>query len=160
MATAQLDDRGIVTACPSCGQRNRLAYSHLDSPSRCAKCKQALSPPSTPVDIPRAADFDRIIAASSVPVVVDFWAPWCGPCRMVAPELEKVAARQAGRYLVIKVNTDALAEIGDRFQIRSIPTMAVFAGGREVARTMGARPADQIEAFVEQAAAAVHQGGR
>jgi thioredoxin 2 len=89
------------------------------------------------------------------PVVVDFWAPWCGPCRMVAPELQKVAARQAGKYLVAKVNTDVLSDLGERFAIRSIPTMAVFAGGREVARTAGARPASDIEAFVEKAAAGV-----
>jgi thioredoxin 2 len=84
-------------------------------------------------------------------VVVDFWAPWCGPCRMVAPELVKVAASNAGRYLVVKVNTDELPELGDRFAIRSIPTMAVFADGREVARTAGARPAADIEAFIRQA---------
>ena len=69
-------------------------------------------------------DFDRLIAGASLPVVVDYWAPWCGPCRMVAPEIQKVAERQAGRYLVVKVNTDALSDLGERFGIRSIPTMA------------------------------------
>ena len=83
-------------------------------------------------------------------VFVDWWASWCGPCRMVAPELEKVAARTAGRWLVVKVNTDVLTELGERYQIRSIPTMAVFAGGREIGRTAGARPAADIEAFVQQ----------
>jgi len=159
MSTSDLDDRGIVTICPSCRQKNRLAYEHLHTASRCAKCKTALPAPSAPIEVPKAADFDRIVASSTIPVVVDFWAPWCGPCRMVAPELDKVAARQAGRFLVIKVNTDALAEIGDRFQIRSIPTMAVFNGGREVARTMGARPAADIETFIENAAGAVHGRG-
>ena len=93
--------------------------------------------------------------SKTMPVVVDFWAPWCGPCRMVAPELKKVAARQAGRALVVKVNTDELSDLGDRAGIRSIPTLAVFAGGREVSRTTGARPAEEIERFVEQAASAV-----
>ncbi len=103
------------------------------------------------------ADFDRLVAQSSLPVVVDYWAPWCGPCRMVAPELEKVAARQAGKALVVKVNTDRLTDLGDRYGIRSIPTLAVFAGGREVSRTAGVRPAADIERFIEQAAASIHR---
>ena len=101
--------------------------------------------------------WDTEVLKSNLPVFVDFWAEWCGPCRMVAPELVKVAARAAGRFLVVKVNTDAVPELGQRFGIRSIPTMAVFAGGREAARTTGARPAADIEAFVAQAAGAVHE---
>lgn len=84
-------------------------------------------------------------------MVVDFWAPWCGPCRAVAPELEKVARAAAGEFLVVKVNTDALPDVSERFRIRSIPTMAVFRGGSEVTRTAGARPAADIQAFVRQA---------
>jgi thioredoxin 2 len=98
-------------------------------------------------------NFDEEVLASDVPVIVDYWAPWCGPCRMVAPELEKIAARQAGRLLIVKVNTDALTDLGARYGIRSIPTLAVFAGGREVARTAGARPAPEIEAFIANAVA-------
>ena len=98
------------------------------------------------------ASFERdvIQRSAEVPVVVDFWAPWCGPCRMVAPELARVASAHAGEYLIVKVNTDAIPELGERFGIRSIPTMAVFSGGREVGRTTGARPAADIEAFVRQ----------
>ena len=99
-------------------------------------------------------DFDRVIAQSSLPVLVDYWAPWCGPCRIVAPEVQKVAARYAGRALVIKVNTDELTDVGQRFGIRSIPTLAVFAGGREITRVAGARPAPEIEALLQQAAPA------
>jgi thioredoxin 2 len=101
-----------------------------------------------------------VIAQASVPVVVDYWAPWCGPCRMVAPELAKVAARNAGRWLVVKVNTDVLTELGERYNIRSIPTLGVFAGGREVTRAAGARPADEIERFIAQATATASRSTR
>ena len=145
------DDRGIVVSCPTCGQKNRLAYERLGEQVRCGKCKTLLSAPNSPLEITSSSDFDRLVARASLPVVVDYWAPWCGPCRMVAPEIQKVAERQVGRYLVVKVNTDALNDLGERFGIRSIPTMAVCEGGREIARTAGARPARDIEAFVENA---------
>ena len=111
---------------------------------------------NTPVELHATADFDRIVTQSSLPVLVDYWAPWCGPCRMVAPELEKVAARQSGKLLVVKVNTDELADLGQRHNIRSIPTMALFANGREAARMAGARQASDIEAWAQQTAQA-HQ---
>ena len=160
MATGEIDDRGVVTACPGCGKKNRLAYERLGEAWRCGECKQELPPPGSPVEAGSTADFDRLIAAASLPVVVDYWAPWCGPCRMVAPELEKVAARQAGRFLIVKVNTDALADLGERHRIQSIPTLAVFAGGREVARTAGARPASEIEKFIEHATQTTSHGAR
>ena len=152
MAALELDDRGLIRACPSCGQKNRLAYERLDSEVRCATCKQPLVLASEPLAIASSADFDRLVAKSSLPVLVDYWAPWCGPCRMVTPELEKVAARNAGRVIVVKVNTDELPDLGQRFGIRSIPTLAVFSGGREASRAMGARPASEIEALIAQAA--------
>ena len=156
MSNAELDDRGVIVPCPNCGQKNRAHYTRLSAPFRCGQCKHELSPPSDPIEIPASAVFDRVIASASVPVVVDYWAPWCGPCRMVAPELKKVAARQAGRVLVVKVNTEALPDLGERFGIQSIPTLAVFAQGREVARTAGARPAQDIEAFINQAIEKLH----
>jgi thioredoxin 2 len=148
MSALDLDDRGIIVACPACEQKNRLAFERLDDPVRCGQCKQQLSVPLTPVEIHASHDFDTLVEHASIPIVVDYWAPWCGPCRMVAPELAKVAARSGGRFLVVKVNTDELSDLGQRFGIRSIPTLAVFAGGREVRRTTGARPAPDIEAFI------------
>jgi len=151
MAHLELDDRGVVIPCSSCGQKNRVVYSHLGDAVKCGKCKNDISATAAPLEVNTTADFDRLVAQSSVPIVVDYWAPWCGPCRMVAPELAKVAARSGGKFLVVKVNTDALPELGERYRIRSIPTMAVFAGGREVTRTTGARPAAEIEHFIASA---------
>ncbi|MGH9145055.1 MAG: thioredoxin [Vicinamibacterales bacterium] len=149
------DDRGIIVACASCGKKNRLLYERLGDSVQCGQCKQPIRMPVEPIEVRSSADFDRLVAKASIPVVVDYWAPWCGPCRMVAPELQKVAARQAGKALVVKVNTDELADLGQRYGIRSIPTLAVFAGGKEVARESGVRPAAEIEAFIARARAAV-----
>lgn len=160
MAHLELDDRGVVMACPSCGQKNRVAYSRLGSAVKCGRCKTELSATAIPLEVSTSADFDKLVAQSSIPIVVDYWAPWCGPCRIVAPELAKVAARSGGRFLVVKVNTDALTDLGERYRIRSIPTMAVFFGGREVTRTTGARPAADIEQFVSNALATAHTDTR
>jgi thioredoxin 2 len=146
MSNIQMDDRGFIIACQSCGQRNRVPYG---KEARCVKCKTPIPPPREPVEVPSVAAFDALVKASKLPVVVDFWAPWCGPCRMVAPELQKVASATTGKMVVVKVNTDELEELGSRYNIRSIPTMAVFEGGREVGRTTGARPAADIEQFVQ-----------
>jgi thioredoxin 2 len=153
MTAAIGDERGVIVDCPSCQQRNRVAYSRLRDTTRCAKCKTELANVGVPVEVSTAAEFDSLVSSADLPVVVDFWAPWCGPCRMVAPEIAKVASRQAGKFLVVKVNTDEVEELGARLGIRSIPTMAVFNAGREVARTAGARPAADIEAFVSNAIA-------
>jgi thioredoxin 2 len=146
MATISADNRGLIVACPGCGKMNRVPFSAREA--RCGVCKTPLPAIGEPVEMPTVAAFDAAISQSQICVVVDFWAAWCGPCKMVAPELQKVATANAGKYLVLKVNTDALSELADRYTIRSIPTMAVFAGGREVARTAGARPAADIEAFI------------
>lgn len=151
MSAAVTDDKGVITACLACGRKNRVPYERLGETGRCGNCQADLPPPAVPLDIGTEARFDRLVGASPLPVVVDFWAPWCGPCRMVAPEMEKVAAANRGKLVVAKVNTQALPGLGNRFEIRSIPTMAVFAEGREVDRTAGARPAPAIEAFVRDA---------
>jgi thioredoxin 2 len=151
MASLNLDDRGVIVTCSSCEQKNRLAFDALSQTVRCGRCKEPLSAPGEPLEVTSSVDFDRIVERSSIPVLVDYWAPWCGPCRAVAPEVAKVAMRNAGRLLVLKVNTDVLNDLGARYNIRSIPTMAVFAEGREAARVTGAQPAASIEAFVARA---------
>jgi thioredoxin 2 len=154
MAGGTLDRSGVILTCPHCGRANRVRYDALDKTTRCGQCKTELQPPHTPIETGDSASFDAAAADSVLPLVVDFWAPWCGPCRMVAPELERVARAMAGRALVVKVNTDVLADLGQRFRIMSIPTMTVVHRGREIARTSGARPAADIQTFVEQAVAA------
>lgn len=148
MGTLSLDNAGVRRICPSCGTTNRLRYEQLERKTQCASCHAPLPPADEPIEAPSADAFGAAIAGSAVPVLVDFWAPWCGPCRAVAPQLEIVAKREAGRWLVLKVNTDAVPELGARFRIQSIPTMAAFSGGHEVSRTSGARPADGILAFM------------
>jgi thioredoxin 2 len=103
-----------------------------------------------PVEVATSADFDVMVRSSRLPVLVDFWAAWCGPCRMVAPEIAKVAATHAGEWLVVKVDTEAVQDLAARLQIQSIPTMAVFRKGLVAGRKSGAMPADQIAAFVHQ----------
>lgn len=141
--------RGFEIACPQCGQRNRIPVDKVGEKGRCGRCRAALPAATKPLDVTTAAELRDVIAASRVPVVVDFWAEWCGPCRMVAPEIAKVASHRAGEWLVVKANTEPDPQLGAAYGIRSIPTMAVFQGGREIGRTSGARPAPAIEAFVE-----------
>ena len=143
-----LDGSGVRLVCSSCGTTNRILYSGLDRAARCAKCHAGLPLPSEPIEVSGVEAFDAAVSQASVPIVVDFWAAWCGPCRMVAPEIKKVAEHLAGKALVLKVDTDANPELSSRFGIRSIPTIGVFKHGREVTRVAGARPASAIEALV------------
>ncbi len=99
-----------------------------------------------PFEVPEEATFERLLEEAQVPVLVDFWAAWCGPCRMVAPELEKLAREKAGKLLVAKVDTEALPQVAARFGIRGIPTMVLFEGGAERERLTGAMPAAAIAA--------------
>ena len=147
----KLDDRGVLTTCQACGTTNRLRYASLERATMCGKCKAELPLADSPINVSNVAEFDAATTNASVPVVVDFWAAWCGPCRMVAPEVEKVAKNLAGRALVLKVDTDANPALSSRFGIQSIPTIGVFHHGREVNRASGVRPASAIEAMVPQA---------
>ncbi|MBA2431199.1 MAG: thioredoxin [Chthoniobacterales bacterium] len=144
------DEQGLLLACPQCGQRNRLRYEGFGTTFRCGKCRSELSPPAVPIDLASERVFTALTTRSTLPVLVDFWAPWCGPCKMVAPEFTKVAAASAGRWIVAKVNTEQLPELASRFRINSIPTMVVLQRGTEIAREMGALPAARITQFLEQ----------
>ena len=150
MAAGRLDSRGVIVSCPSCGQNNRLPFSALTKSIRCASCKTMLGGPATPIEVSDSTAFRAAWTESALPIIVDFWAPWCGPCRMVAPELERVAAGAQGQFLVLKVNTDALTDIASEFKIRSIPTLALIFRGRELGRVAGARGAADIRAFADQ----------
>lgn len=147
------DNRGVIVACPSCGKSNRIRFDRLGEAIRCGQCQHELASPAEPVDVTSSADFDALVGQSPLPVLVDFWAVWCGPCRMTAPEIAKVARRNGGRLLVVKVDTDLVSDLATRLGIRSIPTLAVFSGGREAKRIAGAMAADQIEQFVSQSLA-------
>ena len=150
-----LDEHGLVLACPQCGRRNRMTYDRLGRAFRCGNCHIGLPPPAEPADVKSETAFDALVKKSSLPVLVDFWASWCGPCKMVAPELVKVAAEGAGRWLTIKVNTEELPDLAQRFHVSAIPLLALFRGGSELARKPGVLPAPAIRYFIEQA-----MGGR
>lgn len=154
MAHLTIDEAGVILTCGQCGKHNRLPFQRAGTASaRCGSCKAELESPSAPIEVDSTARFDAMVAHAPLPILVDFWAPWCGPCRAVAPEFEKVARALRGRILVAKVNTDELQDLAGRFGIRSIPTMALFRDGREARRTVGAMGADQIVRFVDEALA-------
>ena len=134
----------MIVPCSSCSASNRLPAARLGENARCAACKTALLPLAHPVALRSSQDFDEVIANSPEPVLVDFWAQWCGPCRAVAPELEQIARQRSGSVIVAKVDTDALPDVAARVGIRGIPTMILFRGGTEVNRVSGAMPASAI----------------
>lgn len=134
----------MLRSCANCGQSNRIPTERLHEQAKCGQCKAHISPPGEPVDIESEAEFNDLVSKSPLPVLVDFWAPWCGPCRMVAPELAKVAAQRQGQVVVAKVNTDELQTIAGRYQISGIPTMILFRDGNVAHRASGARPAGGI----------------
>ncbi|MFO1270698.1 MAG: thioredoxin TrxC [Rubrivivax sp.] len=137
----------LLVKCPHCAATNRLPAARLGEAPVCGRCGQPLLDGS-PLAL-TDADFDAAVQASPLPVLVDFWAPWCGPCRMMAPAFEQAGKALAGRALLVKVNSDENPRLSARFGIRSIPTLVRLEGGRETARQSGAVPANAIVAFAQ-----------
>ena len=141
--------RKVTVACPFCGRMNRVDLSRAQDRPKCGECGRPIL-----LDRPLHADegsFGRLIADAQVPVLVDFYADWCGPCRMMAPILDEMARTRMGQVLVVKVDTDRNPRLAAQFGIRSLPTVMVFRGGAPVATEIGALPRPRLEQLVDQA---------
>ena len=138
-----MSERSTIVACPNCGKKNRVRASQSGVP-RCGVCHTLLP---WIVEANRETFDDELKA--SVPVLVDFWAPWCGPCRMVSPLVERVGREHAGHLKVVKLNIDDAPEIADRYAVRGIPLLVLFRDGSEVARQVGPVPPPQLNAWLE-----------
>jgi len=138
-----------LVACPACGATNRVPSARLADDPVCGRCGTELLS-GQPVEL-TDANFDKVVRASGLPVVVDFWAPWCGPCRTMAPQFAQAAAQMKGRALFVKVNSDDNPRTSAQYAVRSIPTLVKLLGGREVDRVSGAMPAAQVTAWVAAA---------
>ena len=134
-----------LSTCPACGRRNRVPAAATGRP-RCAACSADLPWLVDAGD----ADFGAVVEQSRLPVLVDVWAPWCGPCRMVSPVVEQLARERAGRLKVVKVNADDAPRTAGRLRVSGIPTLLLFSGGEERGRIVGAQPAPSIQRWVDE----------
>lgn len=135
----------VRLTCATCGQANRLPFARLEQGPKCGSCGEPLA--DGRVAELDAATHDKVVRGDGLPVLVDYWAPWCGPCRAMAPEFAKAAKALAPEVRLMKLNTEDHPQISSRTGIRGIPALILYRGGREVARLAGARPAAEIIAF-------------
>lgn len=138
--------QAIIVQCPSCGRRNRVPATASGKP-RCAQCQHWLPWVTEAGD----ADYIDVVEKSSVPVLVDLWAPWCGPCRMVSPALEQLAGERAGQLKLVKINVDTAPAVAQRFGVQAVPTLVVTEQGRVLARQSGAAPIAALRTWLDQA---------
>ena len=138
----------ILRECRGCGAKNRIPVEHLAHRGRCGSCKAPLDPANEPIAAAPGL-FEEIVARARVPVLVDFWASWCGPCLMAAPEVEKLASEMAGRALVLKVDTEAHPELASRYRVQSIPNFVVFRRGQVVLQRAGVAPRAEMRRWLE-----------
>ncbi len=133
----------MVIQCPSCAQKNRIPASKVDQTAKCGNCHHAITATGAPVPVGASA-FQDLLEHSPLPVVVDFWAPWCGPCRMAAPEVAKLAERYAGKVVVAKLNTEDHPQIAQQQGVRGIPMFALYKNGERASTQTGFMSADQL----------------